>query len=116
MNLLSSLAVATASLPPVPTGDAARQIGPGFAGFLATALMVVAVIFLIRDMARRIRRVRYSAEAESRQQELVEKGRALQPDHDALPTANDPAQDHGAGTAPAPRRRDGAADPEDTRG
>ncbi|MEE1619926.1 hypothetical protein V1259_00810 [Zafaria sp. J156] len=107
-------------MPPAPTGDAARQIGPGFAGFLATALMVVAVIFLIRDMVRRIRRVRYAADAESRQQELVERGRELQPDDDALPRANDAAAD--GGPAPDASSARGASDAregtagDDTRG
>lgn len=73
-------AVSASSAPSVPTGDAAREIGPGFAGFVATALLVIVVIFLIRDMVRRIRRVRYTAQAEDRQQELVERGRLLRDD------------------------------------
>ena len=45
--------------PAVPTTDEDRfrDIGPGFAGFVATGLMVVVVIFLIVDMMRRIRRI-----------------------------------------------------------
>ncbi|WP_253907909.1 hypothetical protein [Arthrobacter sp. H20] len=35
------------------------QVTPGLLGFVATLLLVVAVIFLVRDMSRRIRRVRY---------------------------------------------------------
>lgn len=35
------------------------QVTPGLLGFLFTLVMVVAVIFLIRDMSKRIRRVRY---------------------------------------------------------
>lgn len=85
VNVLSHLVIAASSTPAVPTGDAARAIGPGFAGFVATALMVIAVIFLIRDMTRRVRRVRYAGTAESRQADLVERGKALQGDEDFPP-------------------------------
>jgi len=54
--------------------NAVSQTGPGFLGFVFTALMVIAAIFLIRDMIRRVRRVRYTSEAESRQQRLVARG------------------------------------------
>lgn len=75
VNLLFVLASADPSLMDAPTGDAAREIGPGFVGFVATAFIVIAAIFLIRDMVRRIRRVRYRGELEQRQDELVEKGK-----------------------------------------
>lgn len=50
------------------------QSGPGFLGFVFTALLAIAAIFLIRDMIRRVRRVRYTSEAESRQERLVTRG------------------------------------------
>ncbi|WP_431711338.1 hypothetical protein [Glutamicibacter uratoxydans] len=50
------------------------QSGPGFLGFVFTALLVIAGIFLIRDMVRRVRRVRYTSEAEARQERLVTRG------------------------------------------
>jgi hypothetical protein len=56
--------------------ETSSEYGPGFLGFIFTAAMVVAVIFLIRDMVRRVRRVRYTSEAESKQQGLVDKGEA----------------------------------------
>lgn len=93
MNLLSSLAVAASSAPAVPTGDAAREIGPGFAGFVATAAMVIVVIFLIRDMTRRIRRVRYAGTAEERQAELVERGRQRHADGEQFPPRGNPGPD-----------------------
>jgi hypothetical protein len=40
----------------------ASQVTPGTLGFLLTLFIVVASIFLIRDMVKRIRRVRYRAE------------------------------------------------------
>lgn len=91
MNLIHQLSVTASSLGGAPTEDAAREIGPGFAGFVATAAMVIVVIFLIRDMARRIRRVRYTGEAEQRQADLVERGRAAAGDDEALPERNRPA-------------------------
>lgn len=93
MNLLSSLAVAASSAPAVPTGDAAREIGPGFAGFVATAAMVIVVIFLIRDMSRRIRRVRYAGTAEERQAELVERGRQRHAEGEDFPPRGNPGPD-----------------------
>jgi hypothetical protein len=95
-------------MPSVPTGDAARAIGPGFAGFVATALLVIVVIFLIRDMVRRIRRVRYTAQAEERQRDLVERGRSLQQDDDEALGADGPRR-AGDGGTPADRTtgRDG---------
>ncbi|THJ67895.1 hypothetical protein E8P82_03435 [Arthrobacter echini] len=40
------------------------SVTPGIEGFLATLFVVVLVIFLIRDMVKRIRRVRYAGEVE----------------------------------------------------
>lgn len=55
-----------ATVPPAPENGASlrpgldpTQVTPGLLGFLVTLFFVVAVIFLIRDMTRRIRRVRY---------------------------------------------------------
>lgn len=54
-----------------PSGDPTLKPGldpasvtPGTLGFLATLFIVVMVIFLIRDMVKRVRRVRYAAEVE----------------------------------------------------
>ncbi|WP_211128878.1 hypothetical protein [Sinomonas albida] len=40
------------------------QVSPGLWGFLATAFVVLLSIFLIVDMVRRLRRVRYRGEVE----------------------------------------------------
>lgn len=54
-----------------PSGEATLRpeidpssVTPGLEGFLATLFVVVLVIFLIRDMVKRIRRVRYAGEVE----------------------------------------------------
>ncbi|MGY5318242.1 hypothetical protein ACXA45_03285 [Neomicrococcus lactis] len=73
MNFLLNV-YASSTYPAAPTEDQAREIGPGFLGFIFTAFMVICVIFLLKDMTRRIRRVRYEAEATTRQRELVERG------------------------------------------
>ncbi|MBJ2119628.1 hypothetical protein I6N91_01380 [Arthrobacter sp. MSA 4-2] len=63
MNLPLNLAAAVAS----STGDDLRpgldpeSVTPGTLGFIFTVVIVVAVIFLIRDMSKRIRRVRYNS-------------------------------------------------------
>ncbi|MGF1660972.1 MAG: hypothetical protein ACFCVG_00625 [Kineosporiaceae bacterium] len=48
---------------PTPAGDPGRPpdelIGPGIAGFVAIFLLAAAVILLIRDMNRRVRRLRH---------------------------------------------------------
>ena len=61
-----SLLNLAATVTPTPGDDASlrpgldpAQVTPGLLGFLATLFLVIAVIFLIRDMTRRIRRVRY---------------------------------------------------------
>ncbi|MGO3152543.1 MAG: hypothetical protein ACTIJJ_07980 [Galactobacter sp.] len=59
---------------PATTDDQFRDYGPGFAGFVATGAMVLVVIFLIWDMTRRIRRIRYQSEQQERQAELVAAG------------------------------------------
>ena len=45
------------------TGLSLGDVGPGLLGFLVTLFLVVAVFFLIRDMVKRIRRVRYREQA-----------------------------------------------------
>lgn len=68
MNYLLNLASAVSPTPDQEDGlrpglDPA-QVTPGLLGFLATLVLVVAVIFLVRDMSRRIRRVRYQSVAD----------------------------------------------------
>ncbi|MFJ6003334.1 hypothetical protein [Arthrobacter sp. NPDC092385] len=83
MFLDLSLAAAT-----TPSGDPTLKPGldpssvtPGTLGFLATLFVVVLVIFLIRDMVKRIRRVRYTAEVE--QARAQREGAATGSDPDA---------------------------------
>ena len=66
MNFLYSLPL---TVPPGPedgelkTGLSIADVTPGVFGFLATLFLALAVIFLIRDMVKRIRRVRYREQA-----------------------------------------------------
>ena len=72
-----TLAAATA-----PSDDPALREGldpasatPGTLGFLATLFVVIGVFFLIRDMTKRIRRVRYTAMVqEARLQDAADTG------------------------------------------
>ncbi|WP_338064880.1 hypothetical protein [Arthrobacter ruber] len=66
-----------------PSGDPTLKPGldpasvtPGTLGFLATLFVVVIVVFLIRDMVKRIRRVRYAAEVEQARVERAAAGGA----------------------------------------
>ncbi|WP_438855093.1 hypothetical protein [Agromyces sp. M3QZ16-3] len=43
-----------------------NDVTPGVVGFIATILIMVAVLLLVIDMVRRIRRVNYRAEARER--------------------------------------------------
>ncbi|TNB73675.1 hypothetical protein FHJ30_06630 [Arthrobacter sp. BB-1] len=62
------LTLATTPTPlPSPTlreGISEDQVTPGLWGFIMTAFFVIATTLLIVDMVRRIRRVRYRAQAE----------------------------------------------------
>ena len=58
MNLLYWLATATPTPPPFD-GD---SVTPGWVGFIFIFAIAVATVFLIIDMTRRIRRVRYRGE------------------------------------------------------
>ncbi|WP_211236561.1 hypothetical protein [Arthrobacter castelli] len=69
-NLLVSMATAEPS-----PGEDLREgldpemVTPGTLGFLATLFVVIAVIFLIRDMTKRIRRVRYREQVQARSEQ-----------------------------------------------
>ena len=58
MTLFTWLVTATPA-PSVPDDD---LVTPGWLGFLAIFLIAVATVFLLIDMTRRIRRVRYREE------------------------------------------------------
>ena len=62
--VLRAVVWATAATPaPTPSGTPSDdQVTPGYVGFLVTFFIAVAVVLLIIDMVRRIRRVRYRAE------------------------------------------------------
>ena len=58
MNLLYWLATATPTPPPFDEDS----VTPGWVGFVFIFAIAVATVFLIIDMTRRIRRVRYRSE------------------------------------------------------
>nr|WP_231713357.1 hypothetical protein [Arthrobacter sp. zg-Y769] len=74
-----SLATAVTPAPDetLAPGVAAEDVTPGTLGFLFTLFVVIAIIFLIRDMTKRIRRVRY------REQVLAEQEAAAAADPEA---------------------------------
>lgn len=107
--MLSLLNLA-ATVTPIPGDDPSlrpgldpAQVTPGLLGFLATLFMVIAVIFLIRDMARRIRRVRY------REMANLEAEQAGKEPGDA---AGEPEQPSDAGDTPKGRAPGGKYGPD----
>ena len=73
------------------------SVTPGFFGFAVVALLVVAVVLLIWDMNRRIRRVRYREEV---REELDAEGAALR--ESTGPSRDAAKPDADAGTADEP--------------
>lgn len=103
-----SLLNLAANVTPTPGDDASlrpgldpAQVTPGLLGFLATLFLVIAVIFLIRDMTRRIRRVRYremanlEADGAAAAEDTTERGAARDTTTDTPP--GDPAEHRTAG-------------------
>ncbi|MCC3295241.1 hypothetical protein LJ756_11460 [Arthrobacter sp. zg-Y411] len=65
MNFLYSLALAVTPAPDstLAPGVDEKDVTPGLLGFIFTLVLALAIIFLIRDMTKRIRRVRYREQA-----------------------------------------------------
>ncbi|TDK26781.1 hypothetical protein E2F48_06310 [Arthrobacter crusticola] len=114
MNLPLNLAAIVAS----STGDDLRpgldpeSVTPGTLGFIFTVVIVVAVILLIRDMSKRIRRVRYNAMLE---EGGTGPGRAARPGTQDRPESTNRPESRnrsesgpgaGTGTAPGTAGRD----------
>ena len=94
MNFLYSLPLAVTPAPEetLAPGVDPKDVTPGLLGFLLTLFLVIAIIFLIRDMTKRIRRVRYREQVAT---ELME--RELAAGQDGTAGASAPAQDPAEG-------------------
>jgi hypothetical protein len=80
---------------PTPTMTVAPElVSPGFVGFAAVVIILLAVILLILDMNRRIRRVRYREEV---REELDAEEAALAADRAAREGTGGTTTDPGAG-------------------
>jgi hypothetical protein len=69
--------------PTTPPGFDPNTVTPGVEGFIAIALVAIAAIFLLIDMTRRIRRVRYRGEVRERleaEQEMIAEGGPVEPE------------------------------------
>ncbi len=64
MNIMSSWL--TINDPNAPTDPANTYYSPGTLGFIFVFFLAVAAVFLIFDMVRRVRRLRYRAEIEAK--------------------------------------------------
>lgn len=77
-------------LPGLKPGLTQDMVTPGLLGFLATAFIVIIMAFLIVDMVRRIRRVRYRGElAEAAEQDGAEQEEGVQPEHGSPAVTDD---------------------------
>ena len=77
-DVLAVLAGAAATPTPTPTPQVDPDlVTPGVWGFVITALVAVAVIFLVWDMMRRIRRGRVRADIDEQLQAEEQAGRAV---------------------------------------
>ena len=85
--------------PGTPPGFDPDTVTPGVAGFVAIALVAIVAIFLMVDMSRRIRRVRYRGEIRERmeaeqrmaeqlidEKQMIAEGGPAEPDPAALVT------------------------------
>ncbi len=113
MNLPLNLAAAVAS----STGDDLRpgldpeSVTPGTLGFIFTVVIVVAVIFLIRDMSKRIRRVRYNSMLDENgagpdAARPAAQNRPESTDRPESTNRSEPGPGAGTGTAPGTAGRD----------
>ena len=88
MTIFASLATVWAGSTPTPLpayeGDV-NLITPGVVGFAVTFLIAVATVFLLIDMTRRVRRVRYRSEI--REQIAIEEAEEALAAADAEPGA-----------------------------
>jgi hypothetical protein len=76
MTLLLRLLAAVPTPSPSPTDFNEDTVTPGWEGFTAIFLLALVVVFLIIDMTRRIRRLRYREEIRAKlaqEQEDAEK-------------------------------------------
>lgn len=66
MTHLIAMTATPSPTPPATTGYDEDQVTPGVIGFVITAVFVLAVVVLMLDMVRRVRRARYRGEAQER--------------------------------------------------
>jgi hypothetical protein len=87
---LTALLAAVPTPSPSPTSNVPEDaVTPGVWGFVAIAAVGVAVILLVLDMIRRLRRVNYRAQI--REQIAAEQAEAAAKDGDAPASASDAA-------------------------
>nr|WP_231712069.1 hypothetical protein [Arthrobacter sp. zg-Y820] len=73
------------------SGLSIADVTPGLLGFLATLFLVLAIVFLIRDMVKRVRRVRYREQARTgiSSDVFIPSAEDLGPDSQRPATGND---------------------------
>ncbi len=109
VRVAPSLVLALGGTPPrVPGAGEDEQafdpndVTPGTVGFIATFAMVVVVVFLIRDMSRRVRRINLQGRAEE------DTAREAAPDQGSSLQEGAVSDDRASGDVPGPRAVGGA--------
>ncbi|MDQ4503667.1 hypothetical protein [Sinomonas sp. ASV322] len=114
--LLAVMASGAVTPDPTPAGTlkpglTEDQVSPGLWGFLATAFVVLLSVFIIVDMVRRLRRVRYRSqveeERERREAEALGEGEAEESGEGD--GGEHPSEGHDGGDTPPAGGREGHA-------
>lgn len=87
--LLATTDPAIPTQPGLRPGLTEAQVTPGLLGFIVTFSIVVIMVFLIRDMIKRVRRVRYRAQVEEGR---VGGSHGPAADHMGIPIRSDDAE------------------------
>lgn len=103
MHALTWLAMTTPTPSPSPTIDP-DSVTPGVAGFIGIAVIAIAVVFLLIDMQRRIRRARYRSEIAEQLDE--EQARSEQDVAGTTPSTGVAADDAAPGVTPPDPTKD----------
>ncbi|WP_106814374.1 hypothetical protein [Microbacterium timonense] len=107
-HALAAFARAAATPTPTPTPAVDPDlVTPGVVGFLFTALIAIAVIFLVWDMMRRIRRGRVRADIQEEldaQEQAARAVEATEVDDQSIDAAGDGTPESGDDEKPGPQR------------
>lgn len=107
LQLVHAAAVAASGETPIPTPTMTidpDQVTPGIAGFIGTAVIAIAVVLLLADMLRRVRRGTYRAEVREQLDAEQAAARAAEDEAGADPADAAPGRDDDPLSPPNPAK------------